>query len=224
MRAGNSFVLLMALLLVGAVPGNTESSGGSIQVESTYLLPSDAGSRETVLWEIKIRKDDKTNTKTFSYFKHGEKDQALCSVTILRNDRGDAHRIEWKGNASPPRESETATFIYPGYPAPCDIIAGGNPLEAPTEAKIKKRIGGRVFIETFTIERETIETIKAIENCWIDNDSRASKQLHESFTLLSVYDADHEFVLRQLWPMAENQNSRWWIYEETPYRRSKRVQ
>jgi len=124
--------------------------------------------------------------------------------------------IEWHGTGRKRKKSGTnGMMIVPGFPAPCDILPVAQKEPVKTY-KDSTQAGGRVFVKKYRILREDVSSEEAKKNGWLE------KNIPEpaGFIMMTAVDEQEHLVVKQLWPV----NGTWWIYEETPYRRSRIVQ
>ena len=105
-------------------------------------------------------------------------------------------------------------LLMGGFPVACDIL----PLHQEASEKTyseKTKAGERTFVKSMAIRREDISSQKARREGWIRGEDVDGKLL-----LFTAEDDDGELIVRQLW----SETGSWWLYEETPFRQSWRVQ
>jgi hypothetical protein len=217
MRARLKIALLVAMGLLlhvtglGAFPYLSESR---IRIVSEYS-PSDGSVHvHSQAWEVvqEVAIDGRYVLKFYSAASGSA--VPLCELKIPSH--GDVDEIEWLW---PEREqkkiSANGLLIVQGFPAPCDIL----PIDQNEPDKIYEdriQAGGRIFLKRYRVFRRGVNLEEAKENGWL------RKAIHEpaDLQMITVVDERNHLVVKQLWPT----NGSWWIYEESPYRRSWSVQ
>lgn len=113
-------------------------------------------------------------------------------------------------------------LIVPGYPAPCDILPvrrlmAGEGASGSLAYKVRRRIGGQVFADNLIVKIRPISFADASASGWLEHFRKGKAS--DIQVIEAVNQRSGEQLSLQLWqPGAE-----WWIYEETPYRKSWRV-
>ena len=109
------------------------------------------------------------------------------------------------------KTSSTGLLLIPGFPAPCDVL----PLGGINEERIYQQTseaGGSVFTKSYRVSSKVYTVEQAKANGWIRGDL---PNINE-FLMVSANDDNGRTVIKQLWSIDGN----WWVYEETPMRRS----
>jgi hypothetical protein len=109
-------------------------------------------------------------------------------------------------------------MLFPGFSVPCDVLPGivGCAPVKPDVIEIRRQAGQSTFVDHFQIDCLTVTSADALAHGWI------SESLGDAGTLVMVGVTNlktGENVSRQLWVPGDF----WWLYEETPYRRSWRL-
>ena len=102
-----------------------------------------------------------------------------------------------------------------GFPVPYDDLAPHD--DTIKDAVIKKQAGGATF--SYKVRRETrdISLNEAMAENMV-NEEMAGNLTGKGLRLITVWKGE-ELLVRQLWPEGDS----WWVYEETPLRKSWRV-
>lgn len=103
-------------------------------------------------------------------------------------------------------------LLYPGSPAPLDVV----PSFAGSQARAvtKRTAGGYTFSREYLLSRDIVSTDDDYVKERLDPESISEKELIK----ITVTDTvSNTVVLVRLWP----KNKDWWIFEETPFRRSR---
>jgi len=201
-----TMLLLLAFTAVSsAIPYKPKKD---IRILSEYGRP-ETGISKTYIWILKsiITKDG----IQLNFFRKASDNTAICSV-LLPKDPG--KKIEWIG----PNQSEKYEpdlMILSGFVVPCDILPVGDDNDG-RRFKEKKKAGNRIFIKEHVISIQKLSTEEAIAKGWIKVDVETDQELK----MVTVKDQRDRLVVRQAWLEGSN----WWIYEETPDRRSWNLQ
>ncbi|MFP4307065.1 MAG: hypothetical protein ACLFRG_04305 [Desulfococcaceae bacterium] len=134
----------------------------------------------------------------------------FCEVTFVEKD-GETS-IEWTAVGGVKREGQNGLLVMPGFPVPSEVL----PIrqEEPEKSySVESAAEGRVFLQEYTVRWETVEVETAEGEGWL----RVSAP--DSLRMVRLEDADEQLVTRQLWA----EDGTWWLYEETPFRRSWRI-
>lgn len=208
--------------MIGILSGLPKLSlAGPYQPDKTIQIQSELSSKaggstekQDILWSVTSRKN---NDETFdlSFFMEGS-DQPVCQLSVSALNG----RIQSKiGSRSPDVILDSDLFISPGYPAPCDVLPVARMLGSAGEIityDIKRQAGGSSFAEQLQVDCFPVDINEARKNGWV----RTNVDATENLWMIRVRNKRTDAVMvRQLWPSTGS----WWIYEETPYRRSWRM-
>jgi hypothetical protein len=120
--------------------------------------------------------------------------------------------ILWQGlGKTGQKKSGVGLLLVPGFPAPCDVLPvgrqdGGGVYEEKFEA------GGRMFLRSYRVSFAAYSVGEAKAMGWI----RVEDPGKTGLIMVAVTDEKGRPVVKQLWPA----DGSWWLYEETPLRRS----
>ena len=103
-----------------------------------------------------------------------------------------------------------------GFPVPYDDLATYD--DSIEEMVIKKRAGGVIFSYRVIREIRSISLNQAMTQNMVDE--KMARDLSGKALRLITVQKGGAFLVRQLWP----DGASWWVYEETPVRKSWRVQ
>lgn len=198
---------LFLLLAPSIVPAET---AGEIEyrLRSEYIGLENRETSENRQWRVLFQPGETFDTLHF--YPEG-RESAACR---LQRDR-DEKTITMYENAVPRKSGDDGLLVMPGYPVPCQVVPAYSEKTTYSETKTA---GGMAFRANYQVSRQVIDRQTAIDNGWITKpDAVPSRQL----ILVTVRDDKDRIVAKQLWP---KQKDHWWIYEETPYRRSWRTQ
>ena len=170
------------------------------------------------IWRIISKKGGEPQSMQVSFFAI-ESAPAFCYINL--SDAGrilDANLPGGAGNIL-----QTPDFLFAsGYPAPCDIfprtmLASGS-LEASESYKVRRDIGGERFADEICIRVLPVSIDEAADNGWIKE--AAQEGVSSLRVVKAVNCRSGRLISLQVWP----EGATWWIYEETPYRRSWQVE
>lgn len=109
-------------------------------------------------------------------------------------------------------------MIFPGFSVPCDIlpvvVSCGS--ADPGIIEISRQVGKSAFIEQFQYDCVDVTPGKALVEGWIREPVGDTETL-VLIRMINLRNGEH--IARQLWVPGDA----WWLYEETPYRRSWRL-
>lgn len=106
-------------------------------------------------------------------------------------------------------------MMFPGFSVPCDILPVTTVCSNadPDIIEIRRQAGERTFIEQFQVDCITVTRADALAQGWIREPAGDA----ETLVMIRVTSLRNgENVARQLWIPGGT----WWLYEETPHRRS----
>jgi len=137
---------------------------------------------------------------------------SLCQLRF--SGAGSAAAIIFQAMADKLAETSTnGLLLIPGFPAPVDILPVSQSADGDTTIAQHRTRGGRLFVRQYTLHAETVSATEALEHGWL----RAPVPNTMILRLFTVHAGGRDnFEVRQLWPVTGD----WWLYEETPTRRS----
>jgi hypothetical protein len=128
-------------------------------------------------------------------------------------------QVEWVGGSKKNSAySGNGLIILPGSTLPVDVLPVKMVLERqePLFYEFERMAGGRTFADQIFITVEPVSLGRIRSENWL----RLEGAEPSSFYMIEAKDVEtKELVVRQLW----SHESVWWIFEQTPYRRSWRV-
>ncbi len=127
--------------------------------------------------------------------------------------------VSWdgKGVVAKPFQAEHL-LIIPGFSIPADVLPVFRVLasDEPLVFELKSQAGGRSFIHRIQISSRMVSREEAVQNHWIKKDIGIASALY----MIEAVDLQTGgMVVKQLW----EPDSAWWLYEQTPLRRSWRI-
>lgn len=214
--------LVLAVLIVCVFMGPAKSAGAetidivhSITVSSqywdhvtaswgkdtTWIFSRAAGSR-TGGYNLEVRPEEAADepTAVLSYDGNG----ALREVNRFLKGAGRTRSVA---------DSFTDKVVLSeGFPVPYDFLS---PWEAhPKKLTVKRKAGGMVFSSEVERALQDCSLSDALREGWLSEPMQA--QVKGKRLQWIEVKKDGALVVRQLWP----EGFSWWIYEETPWRRS----
>lgn len=191
-----------------------------VTIETEYAAASPSPSMPPRTW--RIRATPGKGEVILAAYPAGT-DIPFCTITLP--DAGAPGRIvlsEPRGRQE--RSSDNGLFVLPGHPAPVNIL----PVEQAEAEKFydeKRTAGGRVFVKRYRVFQEAVSEETALQKGWIPKDAGTgiagqSRPETRPLRVVTVEDDSRTPVVRQVWREGDS----WWIYEETPFKRSRRVE
>jgi len=134
----------------------------------------------------------------------------LCELRFPAAGAAGEIRGEGMGKSGQ-KKSGAGILLVPGFPAPCDVLPVG---QGDSGRVYEERIeaGGRVFSKSYRVSFHGFSVGEAMAMGWI----RAEDPGRTGLIMVAVTDEKGRPVVKQLWPA----DGSWWLYEETPLRRS----
>ena len=128
--------------------------------------------------------------------------------------------VFWKGAGETVSQFHADNLlIIPGVSVPLDVLPIRQIINAeePVDFDFSREAGGRLFTDRIQIIVRPVGKLEAYSAGWIQSDGGISDALN----MIEVTDPQtSELIVKQLWAP----ESSWWLYEETPFRRSWRIQ
>jgi hypothetical protein len=182
----------------------------ALSIMSEYAAFKDSVPPHTQVWKV-VPAVGPDGASILRFFLEASAEAApLCEVRLP--SPGAAGEIQWKGmGKSGQKKSGAGILLVPGFPAPCDVLPvgqgdGGGVYEERIEA------GGRLFSKRYRVSFDTVSVGEAKAKGWIRVEDPGTTGL----IIATITDEKGRPVVRQLWPA----DGSWWLYEETPLRRS----
>jgi hypothetical protein len=182
----------------------------AIRILSEYTAIGHSTPSSPRVWEVVPETGPDGSTTLRFYQQGGAHLDAVCVLMLPPCDS--AGTITWTGIGKiNEKRSDTGLLLVPGFPAPSDVL----PLSELDSGKIyqeKVAAGGRVFSKRYRVEWSSFDISEAKAMGWIKADDPGASAL----IMVTVTDEKGKPLVRQLWPI----DGLWWLYEETPLRRS----
>lgn len=204
-----TFYLTALFFILGFNP-QTEAAPylpqGDIKVVSHTA--SAGNDRRTVRQEWLIRPGQSQGREITLSCHYSQPDYPLFCRVFIGQD-GTVKRLNTWGRE---QQNDNHLLVDPGSPAPMDIVPVSQ-VEQEMSYQQKKKAAGRIFIRNYRVVTEKIKRA-AVKDEWL-----RTTPGQNNFKKVMVYNRQDELVSFQLWPVDGN----WWLYEETPFRRSWRI-
>jgi hypothetical protein len=202
------FILAGILLFSGAAFADVFP----IEVRSQYYDSRTASWGTGVIWKF-----EQVEEGTVSVTQSGS-DERLVLLQYDKN--GHLIRIEQliKTGGRTVRMNKPATgpvVLSDGFPVPYDYLSPHE--DGVKEVVTKKMAAGVTFSSKSRRETAVISVEQAVAESMVDG-QQARKFFGKDLKLVKVVKGQ-EVLVRQLWP----EGGSWWVYEETPMRRSWRI-
>ena len=199
--------------------------GQSVTIYSEFPGAGHFPSSGPKKWIVRSAVEEGSSSETWDVFPAGS-DAPFCRVEIFTG--GASGKIIMTDlHDGRKNESDNGLFILPGYPAPCNVLPV-HQLEPEKFYDEKRNAGGRLFIRRYRVFRESVPWATALNEGWLKAGMESGTAAGAADSpsdppplwMLTVMDDTQTPVVRQLW----RKGGTWWIYEETPFKRSWRVE
>lgn len=129
-------------------------------------------------------------------------------------------KVSWEGKGAGIKGYHSENFLLmPGLSLPVDVfpVSQLRLLSKPAEYAFQRQAGGRTFVDRIQVSMHPVTSAQAREAKWI----RVEETIPDELTMIEAVDSQTGLlVAKQLWAPGSD----WWLYEETPFRRSWRIQ
>ena len=203
---------MLIIMAVSPGPAFLASAGSlpfRLEVLSRYQnLFSEAESRENY-WLFSLKPSSSSNRELMEISSRG-----TVFARLFFKD-GTLFEVEERLTAAKSRQQKFSPplALSAGYPVPYDWLAPGETHDG--ELSIKTEAGETSFLFMVTKTTSPMDLSEAIKNKMIDSRIQGLLSAHSPLKLIEVWKRD-KFLIKQLWSPELN----WWIYEETPERKS----
>jgi hypothetical protein len=166
--------------------------------------------------EWRIAPEFDKNGTSIILFSRQESGKSVCRLTFSNSSVD----ISWDGRyVSPDLIHAEDLLIVSGAPIPCDVLPVVKlfSTDAPVLYEVRQEAGGRTFVERIQVSRVAVTYEEAKNHGWVkipEIDVKTAFYLIKAVNLRTG-----ELMVQQLWADGHS----WWMYEETPYRRSWQV-
>ena len=186
----------------------------ALSILSEYPASKDSTPPHTQVWKV-VPEVDSDGVVVLRFLLEASMDSGtICELRLP--PPGTDGEIQWKGVGKSGQKIGTGMLLVPGFPAPCDILPVSQGASGSTyEERIE--VGGRVFSKRYRVSFAAFSIGDAKAKGWI----RAEETGATGLIMVAVTDESGRPVVKQLWPAG---GGSWWLYEETPLRRSWLIQ
>jgi len=135
----------------------------------------------------------------------------VCQLSLLAGN----HILLKKDMAATAISFGDGMLLQGGFPVPVDILPIYTEKIRDT-ITVHEKVGGRTFSRTYKVSLTAIDYNSVKENGWL----KMNLPDDTKFRTVTVSDNQSKSISLQVWP----DNGSWWIYEETQFRRSWRIE
>ena len=199
------------MALAGECLASPYRPAAAVSILSEYPASKASAPPHTQVWKVVPEGAPDGATLLRFFLEASAEAVPVCALRLP--PPGSGGEIRWEGmGRSGQKKSGTGVLLVPGFPAPCDVLpvgpgdGGGEVYEERIEA------GGRVFSKKYRISSHSVTAGEARAMGWIRVEDPGAAGL----IMVTVTDDKARPVVKQLWPG----DGSWWLYEETPLRRS----
>ncbi len=184
---------------------------GTLSILSEYAAPAGSARPHTQVWKVVPQAGSDGATLLRFFLEAAADGIARCELRLP--PPGAAGEIQWTGiGGTGQKKSGTGLLLVPGFPAPCDVLPVDQQQDSGRAYEERSEAGGRVFSRSYRISFAAFSVGEAKAMGWIRVDDPGNRGL----VMVAVTDEKGRPVVKQLWPA----DGSWWLYEETPLRRS----
>ncbi|MCX5823848.1 MAG: hypothetical protein NTY86_10180 [Deltaproteobacteria bacterium] len=211
MHSGSVLLAVIGLLMLAeecrAFPYRPAAA---VSILSEYAASKDSAPPHTQVWKV-VPEVGPDGASILRFFLEASAEAVpVCELRLP--SPGAAGEIRWEGMGETGQKRSGAGILFlPGFPAPCDVLPVG---QGDRERAYGERIeaGGRVFSKSYRVSFAAFSVADAKATGWI----RTEEPVKAGLIMVTVTDEKGRPVVKQLWPA----DGTWWLYEETPLRRS----
>jgi len=204
---------LLALLVASECPAFFYRPIETVSILSEYAALSDSEPPHTQVWKV-VPEATPDGAARLRFFTEASAEQdPVCELELPPSGSPGEISLKRIGQTGE-KTSTTGLLLAPGFPAPCDVLPVGETDEGRVYQE-KSEAGGSVFIRRYLVSSAAISVPEATAKGWIRGEATGS-----SLIMVTAADENGRLAVRQLWPA----DGSWWLYEETPLRRSWLIQ
>jgi hypothetical protein len=209
---GGAIVLaaIVMMIFAGECPAFPYRPAAAVSIQSEYSAFKSSARPNTQVWRVVPETGPAGATILRFFLEATAEATALCEIRLPAP--GAPGEIQWSGAAKTgQKKTGRGILLLPGFPAPCDVLPVGTKDSSAVYTE-KTEAGGRVFSKTYRVAVEAVSDDAAKAMGYL----RAEVPGRAGLVMVSVIDEAGRPVVKQLWPA----DGAWWLYEETPVRRS----
>jgi len=209
-RSGILLLVIGLLAFAGECRAFPYRPAAALSIQSEYSAFNDSAPPHTQVWKV-VPEAASDGAAILRFFLEASAEAVILCELRLPFPAG-AGEIRWEGmGKSGQKKSGAGILLAPGFPAPCDILpVGMQDSDGVYEERVEA--GGRMFLKSYRVSFDIVSVGEARAMGWIRVDDPGAAGL----TMVTVIDEKGRPVVKQLWP----DDGSWWLYEETPLRRS----
>jgi len=212
-KASLLFMAILVLLCASESSAFFYRPAEAVRIFSEYTGFNDSTPPRTQIWKVVPERTPDSAVRLRFFPEGAAETEAVCELEL--SPVGSPGAISLKRIGQPgEKTSNTGLLLAPGFPAPCDVLPVGENDEGRVYQE-KREAGGRVFIRSYRVTSAPFRLAEANEKGWIKAETKGISEL----ILVTVTDEKGQVAARQLWAPGGS----WWLYEETPLRRSWRI-
>ena len=213
----HSAAVLMAviglLMPAGECRAFSYRPAAALSIQSEYAASTGSARPHTQVWKVVPETTSDGGTLLRFLLEAAADGVAQCELRLPAP--GVAGEIQWQGIGNGQKKSDTGILLVPGFPAPSDVLPVDQKENGRAHAE-RSEAGGRVFSRSYRISFAafTVDGAKALGWIKVEDPGKAG------LIMVAVTDDKARPVVKQLWTA----DGSWWLYEETPLRRSWLIQ
>ena len=198
------------LILAGECRAFPYRPAAALSILSEYTASKVSTPPHTQVWKV-VPEVGPAGESILRFFLEASAEAVtLCELRLP--SPGAAGEIQWQGmGKTGQKKSGAGILLVPGFPAPCDVLPVGRQDSGGVYDE-RVEAGGRVFLRSYQVSFAAFSVGEAKAQGWI----RVEDPGNAGLIMITITDEKGRPVVKQLWPA----DGSWWLYEETPLRRS----
>lgn len=209
-RSSVALAVIGLLALAGECRAFPYRPAAALSILSEYAAFNDSVPPHSQVWKV-VPEVGPDGASILRFFLEASA-EAVTVCELRLPSPGVAGEIRWEGmGKTGQKKSGAGILLAPGFPAPCDVLPVG---QGDSGGVYEERVeaGGRVFSRSYRVSFNAFSVGEAKAMGWI----KAEDPGRTGLIMVTVTDEKGRPVVKQLWPA----DGSWWLYEETPLRRS----
>lgn len=179
-----------------------------VKIETQLFSEANNTTISTSVYHVAVSNDMHAE-KELVFFKNRLADgKSLCRIKL--NHDGTLSLKKTSKSKYVPILSDV--YLLPGFPLPIDILPVESQKDSIAIHQVKTLSGQRTFLSTVTVSIEEVTVDDIDHKLWL----KISLPSNTKLLIYTAKNSKNNILSTQVWP----ESGDWWIYEETPFRRS----
>jgi hypothetical protein len=219
-KGNHSALVLVAVIVLLALTGEVRAVpyrlATAVSIQSEYTAPAGSVRPHTQVWRV-VPETASDGSTLLRFFLEAAAADGVARCELRLPPAGAEGEIQWKGvGKTGQKKSGTGLLLVPGFPVPCDVLPVDRRQDSGRVYEELSEAGGRAFSRSYRISFAAISFSEAKSAGWIRGEEPGTAGL----VMVTLTDEKERLAVKQLW----SADGSWWLYEETPLRRSWLIQ